>query len=239
MPNYNQVIRFAVGEPTGARSRTWRLWVPKRKSDVYISSRRLAESVKVSLHEPGPSRFALTTEWIRKTDYRPPDNRDQRLAVEWERPRPLPPRQIARPLSIIVPWDEVIDRKTSEAGQVVWVAPPPDGMCIHFDVIYIPAGAVVTGHPGSRSMGTSLVGEVQLENEERVFVTWLVRPMEDSLRDRIEKLRSARILDTDGKSIEKTGMLTFGTESNPDAKDGTSIGVLLEVTRRRDSENTE
>jgi hypothetical protein len=62
MPKYNQVLRFAVGSPLGPRSRTWRLWVRKRKNDVYIASRRLAGSVKVSLHEPGPSRFALTRE---------------------------------------------------------------------------------------------------------------------------------------------------------------------------------
>ena len=29
----------------------------------------------------------------------------------------------------------------------------------------------------------------------------------------------------------KTGMLAFGTELNPDAKDGTRVGVFLDVTR--------
>ena len=100
MPRDTPVLRFAVGSPMGPRSRTWRLWVPKQKSDVYISGRSLANSVKVSLHEPGPSRFALTNDWVAQTSFQAPKGRDRRLAVERSRPRPKPPRQIARPFSI-------------------------------------------------------------------------------------------------------------------------------------------
>ena len=226
------MLRFAVGSPTGPRSRTWRLWVPKLKNDVYISGRSLGSSVKVSLHEPGPSRFALTSEWVRRTGFQAPEGRDRRLAVEWERPRPRPPRQVARPFSIIVPHDEVLDRIRSETGQVAWVTPPPEDTCIHFDIIYTPAGAVITGHPGARSMGTKLVGELQLQNGERVFVTSLVRPMDEVTRRYVAKLRSARILDADGRLIEKVGMLAFGREPNPDADDGTYVGKFMDVTRK-------
>jgi hypothetical protein len=228
-----QVLRFAVGSASGPRSRSWRLWVPKRKSDVYISGRSLGDSVKVSLHEPGPSRFALTAEWVRRTGFQAPEGKDRRLAVEWERPRPRPPRQIARAFSIIVPWDEVLDRGMPESGHVAWVPPPPEGTCIHFDVIYTPAGAVITGHPGARSMGTGLIGEVRLENGERVFVTWLVRAMDEATHRHVSKLRAARILDARGNPIEKSGMLAFGKEPNPDAHDGTYVGKCLDVTRKR------
>jgi hypothetical protein len=132
-----------------------------------------------------------------------------------------------------VPYDEVLDRGISETGEVVWVPPPPEGMCIHFDIVYVPAGAVVTGHPGARSMGTALVGEVQLENRERVFVTWLVRPMEEAIRRQVMKLRAARILDAVGNPIEKVRMLAFGKERNPDAEDGTYVGNFLDVTRKQ------
>ena len=80
-------------------------------------------------------------------------------------------------------------------------------------------------------MGTRLVGVVDLENGERVWVTALVRPINDELRDHIEKLRRARILDEKGNRIDKTGMLSFGTEPNRDAKDGTEVGTFLDVTR--------
>lgn len=231
MGEQTQVLRFAVGSATGPRSRSWRLWVPCGKSDVYISGRSLGASVKVSLHEPGPSRFALTSEWVQRTRFQAPEGRDRRLAVEWVRPRPRRPRQIARPFSIIVPWDEVLPRERAEPGQVAWVPPPPKGTCIHFDVIYTPAAAVIKGHPGARSMGTGLVGEVRLANDERVFVTWLVRPMEEALRLHVSKLRAARILDANGHPMQKVGMLAFGTEPNPDAEDGTYVGKFLDVTR--------
>lgn len=231
MGRQSQVLRFAVGSATGPRSRSWRLWVPYGKSDVYISGRSLGSSVKVSLHEPGPSRFALTDEWIKRTQFQAPEGRHQRLAVEWERPRPRPPHQTARPFSIIVPWDEVLSRERAEPGQVAWAPPPPDGKCIHFDVIYTPAGMVTTGHPGAQSMGTGLVGEVRLANRERVFVTWLVRPMEEALRLNVLKLRTARVLDAKGHPMQKVGMLAFGTEPNPDADDGTQVGVLLDLTK--------
>jgi hypothetical protein len=231
MPDHDQVLRFALGSPTGPRSRTWRLWVPKHKSDVYVSSRRLGNSVKVSLHEPGPARFALTSEFIRRGTFQAPEGRDPRLAVEWERPRPKPPNLIARPLAIIVPWDEVLEREVAETGDVVWMPPPPEGACINFDVVYTPAGVIVDGHPGGRSMGTELVGTVDLENGERVFVTSIVREIGASLRDQVDKLRSARILDAEGNLIRKTGMLAFGHEPNPDADDGTFIGTVVDVTR--------
>jgi hypothetical protein len=205
--------------------------VPKGKSDVYVSSRRLGNSVKVSLHEPGPSRFALTREFVRGGSYQPPEGRDPRLAIEWERPRPKPPRQVARPFAIIVPWDEVLERDVEETGDVVWTLAPPEGSCVHFDLVYIPAGVTVTGHPGARSMGTELVGEVELESGEQVFVTSLVREMGAALRANVDRLRSAHILDGEGDRIQKTGMLAFGREPNPDADDGTFVGTLLDVTR--------
>ena len=233
MGEYDQVLWFAVGSPTGPRSRTWRLWVPKHKSDVYISGRSLGNSVKVSLHEPGPSRFALTNEWVRRTGFHAPEGRDRRLGVEWERPRPCPPRQVARPFSIIVPFDEVLDRGRPETGQVVWVIPPPEGTCIPLDIIYTPAGVVITGYPGARSMGTKLVSEVQLQNGERVFVTSLVRPMDEATNRYVAKLQSARILDADESPIEKVGMLAFDRERNPDADDGTYVGKFLDVILKR------
>jgi hypothetical protein len=230
MPDHDQVVRFAVGSASGPRSRTWRLWVPKRKSDVYVASRRLGNSVKVSLHKLGPARFALTSEFIRESGFQAPEGRDPRLAFEWERPRPRPPDKFARPFAILVPWDEVVDRDTREAGDVVWIEPPLEGSYVHFDVVYSPSGVTVTGHPGARSQGTKLVGRVELANGEGVFITGVVREMEAELREQIAWLRSGRVRDAKGKPVENIGLLAFGTQPNPDADDGTSIGIFTDVT---------
>jgi hypothetical protein len=41
----------------------------------------LGSSVKASLHEPGPSRFALTSAFIRRGTHQPPDGRNPPLAI--------------------------------------------------------------------------------------------------------------------------------------------------------------
>jgi hypothetical protein len=104
-----------------------------------------------------------------------------------------------------------------------------------------------TGHPGARSMGTKLVGKVELENGETVFITSLVRPIEAALRANIERLRSRRVLDKDGNPIPRSelvadaglpperklfevGVFSFGIEPHPDADDGTFVGTVIDVT---------
>jgi len=223
-----QVLRFAVGTADGPRSSTWRLWVPRGKSDVYVSSRRIANSVKVSLHEPGPARFALTSEFVREQEFVAPEGYDHRMAKEWKRPRTSPGR-VARPLAIVVPWDEVIDREDRDTDGVLWSAQPPEGCAVHFDIIFVPPGMPVTGHPGARSMGTKLVGEVTLANGERVFAVTHVAEMNAASRASVARLRSVRVRDENGDLI-KTGAMGFGTEPNPDADDGTEVATVTDVT---------
>jgi hypothetical protein len=230
MGGKQQVLRFAVGSADGPRSRTWRLWVPEGKSDVYASSRRLSSSVKVSMHEPGPSRYVLTSEWVAKTGFEAPEGEDERLAKEWNRPRASEGRAV-RPLTLVVPWTEVIERPGIESEEVHWTPAPAKGQAVHFDVVYVPVGMPVAGHPGARSMGTKLVGEVLLANGERVFVTSLVRDMDETALVHIEKLRTFKLLSANGEPIQKTGLLAFGHEPNPDAEDGTEVATIMDVTR--------
>jgi hypothetical protein len=123
------------------------------------------------------------------------------------------------------------ERDGTESGDVVWVPPPPEGTAVNFDVVYVIERMPVTDHPGRDSMGTELVGMVELENRERVYVTWLVREMGAPLRENIERLRSVRVFDAEGRPVERTGMLGFGTEPNPDAAEETEICTIIDVTR--------
>lgn len=231
MSGSRQVIRFAVGSVDGPRSSVWRAWVPKNKSDLYVSTRQLGSAIKVSLHEPGPARIALTTEWIRRSGFSPPAGQDKRLAVEWQRPRSRAPDKVARPLTIIVPWDEVRERQQRASNDICWVDPPVEGMAVHFDVVYVPACMPIIGHPGQQDMGRSLIGRLTLENSESVFITAMSRPIGDAMRSQIDTRRIAPIIGKDGSRITKTGIFSFSTEPNPDATDGTEIGVLLDITR--------
>ena len=109
---------------------------------------------------------------------------------------------------------------------LMWVDTPPNGACVHLDLVYTPAVARVDGHPGARSMGTNLVGVVSLENGELVFVTSTVRPMEEETRATIERLRRLPIVGSDDKEMKRTAVLAFGTAPNPDSDDGTFVGTF-------------
>ncbi|MGH3072118.1 MAG: hypothetical protein ACRDNB_07595 [Gaiellaceae bacterium] len=224
-----QILRFAVGTADGPRSPTWRLWVPRGKSDVYISSRRVANSVKVSLHEPGPSRFALTREHVEGPNPIAVPGDDPRRPIEWERERPrLPSAPMTRAVAILVPFEEVTERGYPESGEIVWTKPPAPGMCVEYDVFYSAAGLTVEGYPGARSMGTQLIGTVDLANGERVWVVAWEHPFEGLGRERFEQLRNARVEDAEGSRIENLGMLGFGIEDR--------VGVLTGVTLASEEE---
>jgi hypothetical protein len=129
-----------------------------------------------------------------------------------------------RPFAIVVPWDEVIDREDRDTDGVLWTPQPREGCAVHFDIVYVPPGMQVTSHPGARSMGTELVGEVRLANGERVFVVTHVAELNATSRSSIARLRSVRVHDENGTLI-KTGVMGFGTEPNPDADDGTQVAT--------------
>jgi hypothetical protein len=205
------------------------MWVPPNKSDVYISSRRVANSVKVSLHEPGPSRFALTKEHVTGPNPIPVRGDDPRGPIQWERARPrLPDAPITRVFSILVPAGEVTDRSYPETSSIVWRTPPAEGMCVSYDVLYTAAGLTVEGHPGARSMGTELVGTLTLANGEQVWVVAWEHELDEKGRVQIERLRQARVFDAEGNKIENVGALMFGVED--------SVGVFIDVTFERDRE---
>jgi hypothetical protein len=199
------------------------LWVPPRKSDVYIASRKLGNSVKASLHEPGPSRIALTKEHVESEDAIAVPGDDPRGALEWERVRPrLPDVPFAHAFAIIVPWDEVLDRGYVEKGDVVRTRPPATGNCVQYDVVYFAAGLTVEGVPGSRSMGTDLVGQVELANGQQVFVTSRENEIAEDLAKRIAQIRNVQVKDQQGRTPEGFGALAFGTEEG--------YGTFLDVS---------
>jgi hypothetical protein len=69
------------------------------------------------------------------------------------------------------------------------------------------------------------------ENGEHVFVTSIVQPIDEPTLQRIEQLRTFRMLDPEGNEVKRTAMLAFDTAPNPDAEDGTEVGTFLDVSR--------
>ncbi|MCK0517849.1 hypothetical protein [Williamsia sp. DF01-3] len=75
-------LRFAVGDPDGARSSTWRVWTVKKSADVYVAVRTIAGIEKVSLHESGNYAYGVT-EQVRAHFV---EDGESRLHDTWTRP---------------------------------------------------------------------------------------------------------------------------------------------------------
>ena len=212
-------LRFGVGSASGRRSATWTL--KATRNDVYLMQRRIGGHAKVSLHEDGPWRFALTSEHLAGPNpLQAPAGRDRRGAHEWQRPPEIAPG-LTRAFSIFVPWFEVVDRPGAESAGVTWADPPPKGSAVEFDVFFATPAAKVSTHPGARSMGTRSVGTITLPNAERVYVVWWTPQITDAIQLQLDRLFSAEVLQN-GQPVTGLGMLTFALENG--------VGVHVDVT---------
>lgn len=82
----DQVLRFAIGDPCGQSSNSWRVWV-KRDGDVYIACRDNYQELKVSLHGCR-WRVGVTAEGAAATRHLRAPEAD-RAWMTWDRPEPV------------------------------------------------------------------------------------------------------------------------------------------------------
>jgi hypothetical protein len=203
MPNTTRrprplIVRFAVGDPEGARSAIWRLWTSRTKSDVYVSAWALTSVLKVSLHESGDWRHAFTD--TRGMRYVPP-GRDRAMA-SWERPADFDPG-VTKAFEIVIPASEVTkpaylgwdkDFRPEYAGKkVFWVPSPPGGYAAHFTVIFTSAevtAATLPGWPGRVGMGTRLIAYSHLPNSQTVCLVAFEQEIVESSRQSLEQQKN-------------------------------------------------
>jgi len=79
-------LRFALGSPSGPRSTIWTVFGSKHTDDVYIGARDTLQWVKLSLHQSGKWRRALTS--VEAERRKLPDDVD-RVMARWEVPEPI------------------------------------------------------------------------------------------------------------------------------------------------------
>ena len=132
VPGPGGAVRFGVGEPTGPRSGTFRLWAPNNKGDVYIASRPLAGAQKVSLHESGDWRFQYTRPEVAER-WAPGQGR---MLDQWRRP----PETIdgwTRSFMVWIPESEVtpVPARPDEKKEIVWIPKPEPGEVVAFQVV--------------------------------------------------------------------------------------------------------
>lgn len=82
MSKKNNSVRFrAVDRGTRCRSGTWRVWVEKRGTDVYVAPRRLAGDFKLSIHRDGWNQLGFYSPKVRRQIRKG----DKHFFYRWER----------------------------------------------------------------------------------------------------------------------------------------------------------
>lgn len=126
-------FRFAAGDPDGARSTVWKIWI--NGSDVYVLSRMFGKYSKVSIHKSGECRIANTDSWVLEDETR--TNRD-RLIQSWQLPE-YSGTTAHRVLQILIPHSELSTRVTPEKlGKVEWLPAPGSGNAVGIDLYIAP-----------------------------------------------------------------------------------------------------
>jgi hypothetical protein len=190
MSSEKDTVRFGVGSPTRERSSVWRLWVTPNSNDIYLAPRVSAHEFKASLHQSGVWRIGVTKEH-QESDWSLIGPDQDRAMRKWARPPELIPG-LTTAFHVVVPWSEVAlpsHRRPEKRGRVFWAPIPPPGRVAVFSVLISTPSAVVTGWPGKKSMGTSLVGKLGLPNGDTVWVVAFERHEEAAERSNLERER--------------------------------------------------
>lgn len=185
----NNVLRFAVGTPQEYGSAIWRLWVDKN-SNVYLSTRELGGTIKMSLHLPHKWRLA----WTSESGILAQGSTD-RVEERWLPPSEFRSGWVQGP-SVIIPYTEIqkpfSHPPNKDYSQVIWIALPKKTNKHHFTVLLMnptlkKEDLVKVMKPGDIFLGSLDLGnkgkvilcqrEIELVEKERSFIESFTRTM--------------------------------------------------------------
>lgn len=218
-------IRFGVKEPQGFRAATWKCWtlIGGGKFDVYLSCRELKGELKASFHESGSWHIAFTKKLVSEGFEDPSNQPKSRYTDIWPRPKAIAPG-ILLAFQILVPWSSPNVTDGANDPKVVWISCATPGNAIEVSILFTGKGVVVSGWPGRSLMGTALIGFLDLENGEKVWLVYRSIPfVPPSLAPaRIQYLKGCDLNDIQSQNLSA---IIFG-----DREDG--IRVMIDASIR-------
>ena len=131
------VRRIGVGNASGLNSPVLRVWTATDKSDVYVSFREIAGSVKISLHESGECHSGLTSAFAANEQDVVLASGGSRHQHEWQRRTHLGSQSTAA-LHICFPHSEFRawrDKPVAEKD-ITWLPLPTEGRSVIVSCIY-------------------------------------------------------------------------------------------------------
>jgi hypothetical protein len=139
----------------------------------------LGGSLKVSLHQSGNWHIAYSPQTFEeKVEGAIPKFAD-RFIEKWPRPPEIAPG-ITLAFRIVTPWSAVTHPiQESDLTGIIWLPNAPEPKATEIDVFLVKPTTPVSGWPGKRSVGTSLIGSIPLESGETAWAVYWVVPMPD------------------------------------------------------------
>jgi hypothetical protein len=228
MPEKN-AIRFCAGTAGGARSAIWRLWATR--NDVYLSFRNLGGVLKVSLHETGDWRMALTNEYL-QTD-NPALIDGGRFFEKWRRPAERTPG-VTIAMRLVIP-STAVNIPPGVQGEPAATRLVPPAPSDWFTVVTVAfTNQQMTERWPGRSQGTNPIGQLTLPKGEQV---WLVAhetetlPLTQDPADLKEQIRKTTAQTASERNIDLASLpwpriFLFGAQ-----EDGARVLVDVPTTR--------
>jgi hypothetical protein len=135
------ILRFALGSADGARSNIWNVFGKEKTDDVYVGARDTLSCAKLSLHESGKWRRALTSEEAERQSL--PDGVD-RVMNRWEVPESIADGWI-HAVSIAIPISSIqidpVPLKRPKKGRISFYEIESGVHQVRFDVLIKSASA--------------------------------------------------------------------------------------------------
>ena len=167
-------LRFGIHDGDNKRASTWKLWTETGggNSEVYLVNRSLGGAMKTSLHQSGKWHIAYTRKvFEEKVKGVVPKFKD-RFIEKWPRPPEIAPG-ITLAYRIVTSHAAVTScKRVGKYNKVKWLPNASESKATEIDILITKANIPVVDWPGKQSMGTSLIGSFQLENQDRVWAVY-------------------------------------------------------------------
>jgi hypothetical protein len=184
-------IRWATGDPQGARSQTWQVVGAQNSDDVYVGARGVMNTIKLSLHKSGIWRVALTQPAAAK--YLSPgedallerylEDESYLLAPGW--------RCAVRILTPAMTFRTGFVEKATRDGQPIRFYRRPDPPHeLEYHVLLGDASAQIPTFTNAFK-----VGQMILKSGKRIWVVGTLRVLEDQPRMALQAMREQAVKD--------------------------------------------
>lgn len=180
-------IRIGVKNDADQKSAVWRIWTAKApKYDIYIAARNIAGEFKVSLHETGDWRAAITKQYAEKLFDDSVNIPNERILDKWERPKALT-KDLTLAYRIIVPNSD-LEEGPSYTKKIEWIAPKFENNNTEILLFLTKPTYKSEDWPGKK-LGAKLVANYKLANNETLWIVYINIEMSKKFETTLKQMR--------------------------------------------------